>query len=144
MAKHTNNGACPKCLEILGQAHENLVDWFQCEQKKDPELHVSCAYRGKIQQDDDFDRGVSKATFGKSPHNYMPALALDVFYIIGGIAKWPMDRYRQLAADKPDGIEWGADWNDNGRTDDEKFIDAPHFQVKGWKAFAKGYPKGQK
>ena len=26
-------------------------------------------------------------------------------------------------------LTWGADWNQNGRTDDERFIDSPHFQV---------------
>ena len=26
-------------------------------------------------------------------------------------------------------LTWGADWNQNGRTDDERFIDSPHFQI---------------
>lgn len=26
------------------------------------------------------------------------------------------------------GLLWGADWNNNGRTDDERFIDRPHVQ----------------
>lgn len=26
------------------------------------------------------------------------------------------------------GLVWGADWNGNGRTDDERFVDRPHIQ----------------
>lgn len=26
------------------------------------------------------------------------------------------------------GLLWGADWNNNGRTDDERFLDRPHIQ----------------
>jgi peptidoglycan L-alanyl-D-glutamate endopeptidase CwlK len=26
-------------------------------------------------------------------------------------------------------IRWGADWNMNGSSKDEKFIDAPHFEL---------------
>lgn len=26
-------------------------------------------------------------------------------------------------------IRWGGDWNRNGRSDDEKFYDGPHFEL---------------
>lgn len=40
-------------------------------------------------------------------------------------------RDAMLAAAKAEGvsIRWGADWNDNGTHKDEKFIDAPHFEL---------------
>lgn len=36
-----------------------------------------------------------------------------------------------LAASKLVGVRitWGGDWNENGRSDDEKFYDGPHFQL---------------
>lgn len=27
------------------------------------------------------------------------------------------------------GLRWGGDWNQNGRSDDEKFYDSPHFEL---------------
>ncbi|WON77567.1 M15 family metallopeptidase [Serratia sp. UGAL515B_01] len=27
-------------------------------------------------------------------------------------------------------IRWGGDWNENGRSDDEKFYDGPHFELR--------------
>lgn len=27
-------------------------------------------------------------------------------------------------------IRWGGDWNDNGRSDDERFYDGPHFELR--------------
>ena len=32
------------------------------------------------------------------------------------------------AACASEGLVWGADWNGNGRTDDERFVDRPHVQ----------------
>lgn len=27
-------------------------------------------------------------------------------------------------------VRWGGDWNENGRSDDEKFYDGPHFELR--------------
>jgi len=75
-------------------------------------------------------QGVSKALPGQSPHNYQPALAVD-------IAPWPIDwedkgRFYELAgvikacaAYEGVDIEWGGNW--------KSFLDMPHFQLKNWK-----------
>lgn len=75
-------------------------------------------------------QGVSKALPGQSPHNYQPALAVD-------IAPWPIDwgdkgRFYRLAGimeacakEECVEIEWGGDWT--------TLLDMPHFQRKGWK-----------
>ncbi|MGV6989641.1 M15 family metallopeptidase [Testudinibacter sp. P80/BLE/0925] len=31
-------------------------------------------------------------------------------------------------------IRWGGDWNENGRSDDERFYDGPHFELT-WRAY---------
>jgi peptidoglycan L-alanyl-D-glutamate endopeptidase CwlK len=139
---HTNNGNCSKCAEFLKTAHPKLVAWFKKEQKSDPELHVSCSDRNRQAQEIAKDGGFSKASYGQSPHNYKPSWAIDLFFLIGGTAAWILSRYKLLAARKPVFIIWGADWNDNGRTDDEKFRDSPHFEYKGWKNLEKNYPNG--
>nr|ADV36430.1 endolysin [Edwardsiella phage eiAU]ADV36485.1 endolysin [Edwardsiella phage eiDWF]ADV36534.1 endolysin [Edwardsiella phage eiMSLS] len=37
-----------------------------------------------------------------------------------------------FAAAKEQGvaIRWGGDWNQNGRSDDERFYDGPHFELR--------------
>jgi len=32
-------------------------------------------------------------------------------------------------------VIWGGDWNSNGITTDERFPDAPHFELKSWKNY---------
>lgn len=74
----------------------------------------------------------------KGKHNYSPALAVDV-------APYPIDfkdvrRYHDLAqvillAGRKLGIEirWGGDWDRDGITTDQTFIDIGHFELYGRK-----------
>ncbi len=43
----------------------------------------------------------------------------------GKVAKAMFEASRQLKIP----IRWGGDWNRNGRSDDEKFYDGPHFEL---------------
>ncbi len=140
--KHVNNGKCPKCAEFLATAHPDLRSWFEVEQAADPELHTCCSDRDKAAQEDALARKASKVHYGYSPHNYKPSWALDLFFIVNGTAAWVFSRYKKIAERLPDWMVWGADWNDNGRTDDEVFKDSPHFQFKGWEKLEKSYPLG--
>lgn len=142
MAKHQNTGKCPACQDFLKLARPELKAWFEPEQDADPSLHISCATRGRADQENDFTAGKSRAHYGESPHNYYPSWAIDLFFILGGNASWVMSKYQALASRVPAWITWGADWNHNGRTDDEKFKDGPHFEVTGWKRLELRYPKG--
>lgn len=142
MAKHTNTEECLKCEEILQGADPDLVAWFKSERKRDPELHCSCSVRGKVEQQKAKAEGKSNADYGKSPHNYRPSMALDLFFIVKDTAAWILSRYKAIAARKPTWLTWGADWNDNGSTADEKFKDSPHFEKKNWKTKVHNYPNG--
>ena len=72
---------------------------------------------------------------GQSHHNHRPSWALDVAHLqADGSVKWDnaallLFSHLMLAADAR--IVWGADWNHNGRTDDEHFQDWPHFELVG-------------
>lgn len=134
MAKHLNYKSCPKCDEFLKVADARLKKWFTAQKEKDPSLHISCSVRDKATQTAALASGASKAAFGKSPHNYSPALALDLFWIIDGKAIFEKSKYETLAKTMPKDIEWGGAW--------VSFQDMPHFQVKNWKSFAKNYPNG--
>lgn len=137
MAKHANTGKCPKCQEML---YAYLVDpvlrqWFEDLQAAQPEVHLAYTYRGKQEQDKLYREGKSKAKFGQSPHNYQPALAFDIFFLIDGKYALDWDRLEAIANNMPDGMEWGGSW---------KFRDGPHFQIRNWKNKAKNYPNGDK
>lgn len=94
---------------------------------------VLCGHRSKAEQEDAYERGVSKLRWPASKHNQAPSLAMD-------LAPYPIDwrdvkAFHDLAriileeAAKIDvKLRWGGDWNGNGRQD-EKFIDMPHFEL---------------
>lgn len=95
---------------------------------------VICGHRDKKAQDEAFKGGFSKLKFPRSKHNKMPSLAVD-------LAPFPIDwkdigRFIALAdivldEAKKAGVKirWGADWNRNGKWQDEKFRDWPHFEI---------------
>ncbi|GAA3987048.1 hypothetical protein [Hymenobacter antarcticus] len=68
-----------------------------------------------------------------SRHMELPSGALDVGMLqADGSVSWPVDALQKfsrliLAADWR--IRWGGDWDGDGRSDDEKSLDMPHFEV---------------
>lgn len=109
---------------------------------KHMDFSILCAFRGEAAQNEAKAAGLSNASFGESPHNYKPSMAAD-------IAPYPIDwqdmeRFCFLAglmvgigAMHGIRIRSGLDWNGNGILvkDDpaERLIDAPHFELLGWK-----------
>jgi peptidoglycan LD-endopeptidase CwlK len=95
---------------------------------------VLCGYRGEAEQNIAFTTGKSKLRYPNSKHNKVPSLAVD-------IVPFPIDwddinRFKELArhinsVSERLGIKirHGADWNSNGRYDDEKFVDWPHWEL---------------
>ncbi|MCO4101739.1 MAG: M15 family metallopeptidase [Gemmatimonas sp.] len=78
----------------------------------------------------EYDDGRGIVTHSESAvdtwHGY--GLAVD---IICGVRLWGArpDFWASLGtACRAEGLVWGADWNNNGRTDDERFVDRPHVQ----------------
>ncbi len=130
MAKHDNSGACPHCLEIFNKFpgfDEDLMQWFKDAQKETPSFHIAEAGRGRIAQEQDFDRGLSKAHYGESAHNYN--CAIDTFFMVSG--KYSLDEslFRAIAIGLPSFIEWYGSPN-------AKFYERPHFEKTGWKELA--------
>jgi hypothetical protein len=114
MARHVNTGACPKCLEIISKYpgfDSSLADWFKSFQLVNRDSHISCAGRGKVEQEADFDKDVSDAHWTESPHNYNGALDFFRLTQAGGAI---FDRPWYLAvlapAAKKAGFVWGGDW----------------------------------
>ncbi|GAB3734934.1 M15 family metallopeptidase [Spirosoma lituiforme] len=77
-------------------------------------------------------RKITNAPPGKSLHQVSPSRAFDLGFVKGGKMDWSEANYENAAhiiREKFPDVTWGADWNKNWKTSDEKFIDMPHFQV---------------
>ena len=126
---HINNGNCSHCLEIMetyAGFHEGLWMWFQEFQSTTPEAHISCAGRGKVEQESDFSKGVSKAHYGESAHNHNAAI--DIFRLLLTGADWDRIWFETVMAPsaKNAGFEWGGDWR--GSLGDYPHIEAPEWE----------------
>jgi hypothetical protein len=66
---------------------------------------------------------------GQSPHNYNPSFAIVVAFINNGKTDWSEKWFKAFAPymSNPK-IEWGGIW---------KFVDYPHFELRGWKSLIK-------
>lgn len=131
---HVDEEECALCNRITKTCSETLREWFQTERFRDYTLHALEGKRTRAEQEAHFAAGRSKATFGKSPHNYKPSRALDVHYIVDGVPDWKEGRYKTLATRMPSNIEWGGDW--------KGFKDSFHFQEVHWTNLIENYPNG--
>jgi peptidoglycan L-alanyl-D-glutamate endopeptidase CwlK len=118
-----------RSLLNLSQCHPALQAVAQ-HAVRNFDFAVICGHRGEAEQAAAFARGVSKARWLQSPHNFAPALAFDA-------VPWPLDwgnlerfdamaRELKLAAVALGvGLTWGGDF----RT----FKDRPHFELSDWR-----------
>ncbi len=95
---------------------------------------VLCGHRGGDDQARLFEQGRTKLKFPFSKHNKFPSQAIDIvpypidwdddgrFCVLAGIMFG-------IAASKGIKLRWGHDWNQNWQLHDQKFIDAPHFEL---------------
>lgn len=133
---------CPYCEEKLKGVHHALADVYRSLIKPQFQTcHISDGWRGEDDQNKAFEEHRSTKKWPESQHNKLDdqgnpcSLAIDVFeQTATGVGMWPFaffeSIYRHLLASGVP-IVWGGDWNHNGRTDDERFIDRPHFQWMG-------------
>lgn len=126
--QHLNNGACPKCITIRDTYpgfNAPLWVWFSDFQKLHPEFHMSCAGRGKIDQNALFARHATKASWGHSAHNFN--CAFDSFVLVPGKEDiYPVEWYNSvLAPALPAWISW------LGRPG-SPFPELPHLEILAW------------
>lgn len=107
---------------------------------KEIDFRVLDATRGRADQERAFAGGKSKARFGQSAHNYVPAIAFDLFPA-------PYDwNNRQsfinlskvilrISKEKGVPLRWGGDWNGDGNLSDG--WDMPHYELTPWREWAK-------
>ena len=101
---------------------------------KHRDFSILCGHRGQAAQDEAVKKGNSKKPWPTSKHNRIPSLAVD-------IAPYPIDWADSLAFATLGGyilrigdelgitLRYGSDWNGNGKSKDEKFLDLPHIEL---------------
>lgn len=95
---------------------------------------VLCGFRGEVEQNEAFDKGMSKVKWPLSPHNVSPSRAMD-------LAPYPIDWTDRdrfvlfagfvlgIARSLGVTLRWGGDWSGNWVLKDEGFLDLPHFEL---------------
>lgn len=90
--------------------------------------------RGEAEQNQLFELGLSKVQYPNSKHNLSPSQAIDV-------VPYPIDwndhgRFCYFAgivfataARLGVRMRWGGDWDQDGTTKDERFLDMAHFEL---------------
>lgn len=125
----------------LKNAHPLLQKLMNEAIKKTPFMILD-SQRGRAAQELAFKQKRTKVHFGNSAHNWSPAIALDVVPLP---VDWKNTKafvalsqvILPLAKELGIPIRWGGDWNMNGKTSDEKFVDMPHYELHPWRTFAK-------
>lgn len=120
-------------LERLATCHPKLQALMN-EVIKYEDCVILCGHRGQAEQDQAFRDGKSKLKWPQGKHNTLPSNAVD-------IAPYPLDwndslafarlaGYVQAVADSMGiAVRWGGDWNKNGKSKDERFLDLVHFEL---------------
>lgn len=118
-------------LERLKTCDKRLQDMANMMlARSDFDLTITCGYRGEKEQNDAFNKGVSKAKFGQSKHNTTPSQAIDIVpYPIP--KNWDTNdrRWQEMALNAMwcagklgFEITWGGSF--------KKLCDKPHFEIK--------------
>lgn len=120
-------------LERLATCHPDIQEIMH-EVSIHEDCLIICGHRDKEAQDKAFREGNSKLQFPHGKHNSLPSMAIDV-------APYPLDWNDSLAFARLAGyilavadskgipLRWGGDWNSNGKSKDERFLDLVHFEL---------------
>ena len=103
---------------------------MRAKEKAEIDFDVSCGWRSAEDQMKAFKAGKSQldGIHYKSKHNYLPALAVDIYAYNGAKADYSAQKMKYLATIIKESarelnieIECGIDW--------ESFPDAPHYEL---------------
>jgi hypothetical protein len=128
--KHENGKECESCAKKLEGADPLIAHWFYELKDQFPTAHISCAFRGKEEQDRMVLEKASLLKWPHSKHNVMVkgqpnARAIDLFSLNDeGEAEFRIGFYVQIAnwlEDRESPISWGGRW---------RWSDPPHFELK--------------
>lgn len=130
--------------ERLATCHPDLQLIFNTAIKT-VDCSIFCGHRPKASQNKAFDDGLSQLKWPDSNHNSTPSVAVDAgpyfpelrntdwadhkaFAVFAGYCMRIADELleKKLITHR---LRWGGDWDGDGRTVDEGFVDLPHFEL---------------
>jgi peptidoglycan L-alanyl-D-glutamate endopeptidase CwlK len=125
-------------LKVRDQLHPFLRQLAD-EAIKKIDFKILDATRGRAAQEKAFALGHSKVHFGDSAHNWVPAVAMDLFpapydwdnrdaFIALSNVVLPLAKTLGIP------IRWGGDWNGDGNLSDG--WDMPHYELNPWRTYA--------
>lgn len=128
----------------LNTCHPDLQLIFS-EVIKTVDCSIFCGFRNETSQNAAFDKNLSQVKWPDSKHNTFPSMATDggpyfvelrntdwndllAFAVFAGYVMRVADELleKKLTTHR---IRWGGDWDMDGRTSDETFLDLPHFEL---------------
>lgn len=122
-----------KSLEKLNTCDYRLQRLFKAVIEND-DCTVIEGHRTREQQDEYFRTGKSQLQWPNGKHCSMPSKAVDVMPCPinwsdrAGLMAFA-EKVRAKAVELDIRVRWGGDWNQNGKSDDEKFFDGPHWEI---------------
>lgn len=129
---HDFSGSCMACETIFNRYSgfaNTLKIWFKALQIEHPDLHISCAGRGRDDQEALFHRGASRAHYAQSSHNWNAAI--DVFQQKEGVYTLDAEWFHLIFASK-----LGSEFVWYG-SEGARFYELPHIELADWKVQAK-------
>ncbi len=127
---HLNNGNCSKCGQIFDRYpgfNQILRVWFRLFQRRHPEAHISCAGRGKLDQEAAFTNRVSKAHYGESAHNWNAAI--DIFEMLDDGQHNIYERAWFCDVLEPE-LENYLNWYGKAGS---PYYELPHIELRAWR-----------
>lgn len=129
ISEYNLSGCSPNLQRLIRDAIRRVPKWL--------DFAVTCGHRNQADQDEAYRKGTSKKRWPDSKHNSLPSRAVDIRPASPFNAEDWNDRLRfarllgfieSVAIDLGIPIRLGMDWNGDGRSLDETFIDLPHIE----------------
>lgn len=126
-----------RSLVALSTAHEDLQNLFR-EVIKYRDCTVLVGFRNQADQNKAKAEGNSNDSWPNSPHNRQPSLAVDVAPFINGAVNWKDGNCIAFGGfvmgiaqmmNLGSRIRWGADWDGDRDTTDQRLFDPTHFEI---------------
>lgn len=127
-----------KCIEQLDGRLQRVLYRYADHAPQELDLSIVCGHRGEAAQNEAFRTGKSKTPWPKSKHNSLPARAFDFMpYPFPSAAHWKDSlRFGRIAgglilaaAIEHVPVRWGGDWDQDGQSIDESFLDLGHLEL---------------
>lgn len=117
-----------QCHPLLQELFNYIIQYFDCT--------IITGHRGREEQNDKFNRGLSKVKWPNSKHNTYPSRAVDAAPFIDGQVSWDSEQcyyfsgfVMGVAKAKGINIRSGSDWDRDNNISDQSFNDLVHFEL---------------